>query len=347
MKTRAAVHVQYGQPMAVDEVTLPDPGPDQVVVKQFASGVCHSQLHQLHNPEHRVPALMGHESTGVVVAKGRNVTHVKEGDRCMVTWVHRDNFDDAPPAVLADLSFRGQEFKNGTFTWAEATISDQRFVVKMDDDVPTDVTAIIGCAVMTGCGAAINTAALRPSQSVAVFGAGGIGLCIIQGAANVGAYPIIAVDLKEEKLDFARKFGATHGFLADDAVARIRELTGGGVDFAFDAIGHAKTTEQSIDAVKPGVTALRGGGTAVLVGLPYGPAASIPIWDILRGKTFTGTLSGHSRPDRDFPMYVRWFKEGRLPLDLLVTRRYKLDQINEAVEALTKGEIAGRAILEF
>ena len=115
--------------MAVDEVTLPDPGPDQVVVKQFASGVCHSQLHQLHNPEHRVPALMGHESTGVVVAKGRNVTHVKEGDRCMVTWVHRDNFDNAPPTVLADLSFRGQAFKNGTFTWAEDTISDQRFVV--------------------------------------------------------------------------------------------------------------------------------------------------------------------------------------------------------------------------
>ena len=106
---------------------------------------------------------------------------------------------------------------------------------------------------------------------------------------------------------------------------------------AFDAIGHAKTTEQSIDAVKPGVTALRGGGTAVLVGLPYGPAASIPTWDILRGKTFTGTLAGHSRPDRDFPMYVRWFKEGRLPLDLLVTRRYKLDQINEAVDALREG----------
>ena len=104
MKTLAAVHVQYGQPMVVDEIELPDPGPDQVVVKQFASGVCHSQLHQLHNPEHRVPALIGHESTGVVVAKGSNVTHVKEGDHCMVTWVQRDNFDDAPPARRSPTS---------------------------------------------------------------------------------------------------------------------------------------------------------------------------------------------------------------------------------------------------
>lgn len=348
MKTRSAVHLQYGQPMAVDELELPDPGPDQVIVKQFASGVCHSQLHQLHNPEHRVPAVMGHESTGVVVAKGSNVTHVKEGDRCMVTWVHRAAYEDMPPPVQADVSFRGQSFKAGTFTWTEDTIADQRFVVKMDDnDVATDVTAIIGCAVMTGCGAALNTASVRHGQSVAVFGAGGIGLCIIQAAANVGAYPVIAVDLTDEKLGFARKFGASHGFKADEAIERIRELTGGGVDFAFDAIGHARTTEQSIDAVKPGVTALRSGGTAVLVGLPYGPAANIPTWEILRGKTFTGTLSGNSRPDRDFPMYVRWFKEGRLPLDLLVTRRYKLDQINDAVEALSNGQIAGRAILEF
>jgi Zn-dependent alcohol dehydrogenase len=348
MKTRAAVHVQYGQPMVVDEVILPDPGPDQVVVKQFASGVCHSQLHQLHNPQQRVPALMGHESTGVVVAKGNNVTHLKEGDRCLVTWVHRDNFDNAPPAVLADLSFRGQEFKNSVFTWAEDTIADQRFVVKMDDnDVATDVTAIIGCAVMTGCGAALNTAGVRHGQSVAVFGVGGVGLCIIQAAANAGAYPVIAVDLAEDKLLFAKRFGATHGFDAANAVEQIRELTGGGADFAFDAIGLAKTTEQSIDAVRPGVTALRDGGTAVLVGLPYGPEAKVPMWDILRGKTLRGSIGGSSRPDRDFPMYVRWFKEGRLPLDLLVTRRYRLDQINEAVEALHNGEITGRAILEF
>lgn len=334
--------------MVVDELDLPDPGSDQVIVKQFASGVCHSQLHQLHNPEHRVPAVMGHESTGIVVAKGSNVSHIKEGDRAMVTWVHRANFDGAPPAVTSELSYRGESFRGTTFTWAEDTIADQRYVVKMDDnDVATDVTSIIGCAVMTGCGAALNTANVRHGDSVAVIGAGGVGLCIIQAAANVGAWPVIAVDISQEKVDFARRFGATHGFLASEAVEGIRALTGGGVDYSFDAIGVARTTEQSIDVVKAGVTALRDGGMAVLVGLPYGPPANIPTWDILRGKTFRGSIGGSSRPDRDFPMYVRWFKDGRLPLDLLVTRRYKLDQINEAVDALAKGEISGRAILEF
>lgn len=350
MKARAAVHVEHGKPMVVEEIDIPDPGPTQVVLKQFASGVCHSQLHQLHNPQSRTPLLLGHESTGVVVAAGSAVGHVKEGDKVMVTWVPRDAYPGMPRPEPATVGFRGERLSvPGVFTWAEATIADGQFVVKMDPaNEVLDVTAIIGCAVMTGCGAAVNAAQVRPNDSVAVFGVGGVGLCIVRACANVAADPVIAVDLSDEKLEFARKFGATVGVNAarEDAVARVRELTAGGADFAFDAIGVPQTMEQVIQAARPGQGGLRRGGTAVLVGVPQVPA-TLNMRDIFLGRSYIGTIGGDSRPDRDFPMFLRWFQEGRLPLDLLVTRRYKLDQINEACGALERGEIAGRSILEF
>lgn len=348
MKTRAAVHVQHGKPMVVEEIELPDPGPEQVIVRQFASGICHSQLHQLHNAASRTPLLLGHESTGVVVAKGGAVTHVKEGDRVMVTWIPRAAEPGMPRPRPSTVKFRGEDVSAGAFTWAETTIADQQLVVKMADDVATDVTAIIGCAVMTGCGAALNTARVQKGDSVAVFGVGGVGLCIVQACANVGADPIIAVDLSEEKLAFARKFGATAGINAatEDPVTKVRELTEGGADFAFDAIGVPKTMEQVLPAVRPGAGGLREGGTAVLVGVPQ-TTATLNMRDLFSARTYKGTIGGSSRPDVDFPMYVQWFKEGKLPLDLLVTERFKLDEINEACSMLEKGLIAGRSILVF
>jgi len=212
-----------------------------------------------------------------------------------------------------------------------------------------DVTAIVGCAVMTGCGAVIHSAKVRPGDSVAVIGAGGVGLCVLQTAANMGANPVIAVDLSDDKLAFAKRFGATIGVNAarEDAVQRIIELTNGGADFVFDAIGLAKTTEQMLAATRPGVNGLRDGGTAVLVGVPHGPAPTINVRDMFTGKIFRGAPGGSCRPDRDLPMFVRWFKEGRLPLDALVTRRYRLEQINEACDDLAHGKIAGRAIVEL
>lgn len=358
MKTRAAVHVEHGQPMVVEEIELFDPGPREVIVKQFASGVCHTQLAQLQNPGQFRPALLGHESTGVVAAAGKEVSHVKEGDKVIVTWVPRAASDGMAPAPVSQFKFRGETIEArgmgarvGTvFTWAEATVADERYIVKMDDDLPTDVTSIIGCAVMTGSGAALHAAGVRPNDAVAVFGVGGVGLCIVQACANVGANPVIVVDLADEKLDFAKKFGATVGINAskEDPIARIKELTQGGVDFAFDAIGAKATMEQILQAVRPGIMGLRDGGTAVLVGLAHGAPPVLDMRDMLvASKRYIATLGGRSRPDRDFPMYMRWYKEGRLPLDLLITRRYKLDQINEACDALDRGEITGRAILEF
>ncbi len=348
--------------LRIDEVKLPDPGPHQVIVKQFASGICHSQLHQMHRPR-QAPVVLGHESTGIVMAKGKEVTHVKEGDRVMVTWVPRDGENstrraEAVTLVLADGS---KDVSQNVFTWADITIADEQYVVSMPNDVPTDVTAIIGCAVMTGSGAVYHTAGVKKGESVAVFGVGGVGLSAIAAAAVIGADPIIAVDLDDQKLEFARKFGATIGVNArnGDPVAKIRELTKNateldmmgnpvaGVDYAFDCIGLKVTMEQIMPAARPGVLGRSTGGTAVLVGVP-GTNVELDARDLLIAeKKYIGSIGGSCRPDRDFPMFIRWYKEGDLDLDAMVTARYKLDQINEATHALEKGEISGRAIMEF
>jgi Zn-dependent alcohol dehydrogenase len=328
-------------------------------VRQFATGVCHSQLHELQRPNPSVPLVLGHESTGVVQAAGKNVDHVKEGDHVMVTWVQRNASRATPRPTPASVTYKGQQVNfgapafTGTFTWVRDTVADQQMVVPLDKAVPTDVTSIVGCAVMTGAGAAMNSAQVRPGNSVVIIGAGGVGLSVVQACANLSAYPIIVVDLTDEKLEFARKFGATHGINArtEDPVARIREMMGGeptsGVDFAFDAIGIGRTMEQILYMARGRQPGERDGGVAVLVGVPHGDLPTLPMHHLFGGKVYRGAPGGNSTPDRDFPVLIRWYTEGKLPLDLMVTRRYKLEQINEACEALSRGEIAGRAIVEF
>jgi Zn-dependent alcohol dehydrogenase len=359
MKSAAAVFVEAGQPMVIDDIELPDPGPTQVLVRQFATGVCHSQLHELNRPNPNLPLVLGHESTGIVNAVGKDVSHVKEGDHVMVTWVQRNATRHTPRPTPANVTFRGQQINfgapafTGTFTWSRDTVADQQMVVPLDESVATDVTSIIGCAVMTGAGAALNAAQVRPGNSVAVIGAGGVGLSVIQACANLSAYPIIVVDLTEEKLDFARKFGATLGINArnEDPVARVRELMGGeptsGVDVAFDAIGSGRTMEQILHMARARRAGERDGGMAVLVGVPHGEMPTLPMHMLFGGKVYRGAPGGCSTPDNDFPLLVRWFQQGKMPLDLMVSRRYRLEQINEACDALAHGEIAGRAIVEF
>lgn len=358
-KSAAAIYIEAGQPMVIDDIDLPEPGPTHVLVKQFATGVCHSQLHELHRPTPTLPLVLGHESTGVVEAVGRDVRHVKEGDHVMVTWVPRNATRATPLPTPARVTYRGQSVQfgapafTGTFTWASHTLTDEQMVVPLDKDVPTDVTSIIGCAVMTGAGAALNSARVRPGDAVAIIGLGGVGLSVVQACANLSAYPIIVIDLTDEKLAFARQFGATHTVNArtEDPVARVRELTGGdtfaGVDFAFDAIGIGPTMEQILLMARPRRPGEREGGTAVLVGVPHGEPPTLAMHLLFGGKVYRGAPGGNSTPDRDFPLLVRWLREGKLPLDRMVTRRYRLEQINEACDALARGEIAGRAIVEF
>jgi Zn-dependent alcohol dehydrogenase len=360
-KGRAAILVEPNKPLVVDEIEFPDPAPDQVLVKLFASGICHTQIHTMRRPagpDDRFPVLLGHESTGVVIAKGRAVTHVQEGDHVITTWVDRDNSNTPLPLVnhalnnrpQSTFTWRGKNVSGSAATWAEYALASDRVVVPMSKDVPTDVTAVIGCAVMTGAGAILNALQVRPGQSVAVFGAGGIGLCAIQAAAIVDAHPIIAVDVIADKLAFAGRFGATHAVNAQavDAVRAIRELTGGGVDFAIDAIGLPQTQEQILRSARAGYSGLNRGGAALLIGItPPGTRALLDTSLFIGNRSFSRTSGGDCRPERDFPLFIRWYREGKLKLNELVTHRYSLDDINAAVDDLEHGRILGRGILLY
>ena len=354
------------QPLAVEQVQLPDPGPLQVVVRQFASGICHSQLHQMHNPRNG-DQILGHEATGEVVAVGSEVTNVQNGDMVFVTWVPRNAETAARPVqeIIVERPNGRTATTRNVFTWADHTIADEKYIVKVPQDTRRDVTSIIGCAVLTGSGAVYNTAAVREGESVAIFGVGGVGLSAVVAASVVKADPIIAVDLDDEKLEFAKTFGATHGVNAGggDAIEQIHALTQApdgvttsfgepvsGVDYAFDCIGREVTMGQILRAVRPGVLGAASGGTAVLVGVPQSGVAFSETdmrGLLINEKKYIGSIGGSCRPDRDFPMFLAWSEDGALDLDAMVTERFKIGQINEATAALEQGEIFGRAIMEF
>ena len=348
-KTRAAIKAEHGAPLLVDEIEIEDPGDDEVLIKLFATGICHSQLHQIHNPLSATPLLLGHEGTGVVLKAGSKVMHVREGERVMIQFVPRDLPDGETAAVHTTFRWRGDEFEAGVYTWAEHALLNEQMVVPLPDDVPTDVTAIIGCAVITGAGAALHTASVQPGQSVAVFGVGGVGTNILAGAKIAGADPIIAVDLNEGKLGYAKEVGATHTVNASDldAPEAIKELTDGGVDFAFDAIGVEAAVQQALQSVKAGVLGVRRGGTAVIVGIGQG-GVTLPRLFPIGERSLIGSMGGSARPGEVMPQYVQWFKDGKLPLEQFVSKRYEnLDEINEAVRALEEGEIEGRSIIIY
>ena len=365
MPTEARVVVvpqEQGQALEVVDVTLPNPGPNQVVVRQFASGICHSQLHTIHTPR-QAPAILGHESTGEVEAVGESVTDLKPGDTVMVTWVpknqHQARRQGGPTAL--ELPDGRTATSINVFTWATHTIADEMYVVKVPDDIDRESDSIIGCAVITGAGAVLHTAQVQAGDSVAIIGVGGVGLSAVAAAAQLGADPIIAVDLDDTKLEFAKKFGATHGVNASDvdAVAAIKELTPvegqfdilrqpvSGVDYAFDCIGHASTMKQISEMVRSGEFGQTKGGTAVLVGVPQTPIELDSRHMFMGERAYICSLGGACEPGEDLPRFIEWHRDGILDLDSLVTQRYSIDDIGVAVEDLENGRVAGRSILVF
>jgi Zn-dependent alcohol dehydrogenase len=349
MRTRAALQTAPGQRLIVDEIEVPDPLPDQVVVKLASSGVCHSQLHGMQDLDGPRPIVLGHEGTGIVTAVGHDVTHLSEGDHAIVTWVPRTPQTGRKDAVPVGATYRKELVHGLVYTWGEDSLANAEYVVPISKEYPMDISSIVGCAVLTGAGAVLHTAKVRSGDSVAVFGAGGVGLCAIQMAALLQAYPIIAVDLQNEKLDFAREFGATHTINASqvDPVEAITDITFGGADFAFDAIGLRITNEQILPATRsggPGADNI--GGMAVMIGWPGDEMTLDPAHFMRHQRQYRGSL-GATYPDKDFEMFLRWHQEGKFPLDKLVTRRYTLDQINEACDDLESGQILGRSIIEY
>jgi S-(hydroxymethyl)glutathione dehydrogenase / alcohol dehydrogenase len=348
-------------PPGQDELELRDVridalGPYEVVVRQRAFGVCHSQLDRIFDPTRKSAMLLGHESIGTVVEAGSEVTYVRPGDEVLTTWIPRTPLLGRPP-VPSRLVFPGgdEASTHNTFAWGTHSVVDEQWVVKAPEGTPPDLGAIIGCALMTGAGAVLNTADVRPGQAVAVWGTGGVGLCAISAAVVRGASPVIAVDVDDDKLKLAQQFGATELVNAKttDAVAVVRELTPHsdgtrGADYVFDCTGIGLNIPVSLAAVRPGIrgAGIRGGAD-VMVGIPRAPF-ELSAFDLLNGeKNLLGCVGGSCEPVRDFPTFVEWTKDGRFDPSALVTDRYPLERLNTAVDDLHHGRVRGRAVVEL
>jgi NDMA-dependent alcohol dehydrogenase len=366
MKVRAAVLYAPQSSFVVETVDLQPPQDGEVLVKMAAAGVCHSDWHLVTgDTKHPLPVVPGHEGAGIVEAIGAGVTRVRPGDHVALNWAPNcgDCFycqHDRPSlcttyvgplwaGTMMDGTTRfrkdGQPIYHfsalGCF--AEQVVVPQECCVAMSKAVPLKIAALIGCAVTTGVGAALNTVQMEPDSRVAVFGAGGVGLSIIMGAKHARAKQIIAVDTNEAKGDLARDFGATDVLInSPDIVGDIRKITEGrGADYVFEAVGLPALQELCLEAVRPA-------GTVVLVGVsPMGSSTNLPGAIITRQeKTVTGSYYGTANTARDFPLYADLYLQGQLDLDRLVSQQYTLDQINEAYADMLAGENA-RGVIVF
>ncbi|MEX2481878.1 MAG: Zn-dependent alcohol dehydrogenase [Gammaproteobacteria bacterium] len=363
MKIKVAVQRELRQPLTIEDVTLADPGPDEVLVKTVACGVCHSDLHALNGSITLTPCpqVLGHEPAGIVLAVGDRVRNVAPGDHviactsifcgacaqcvqgrpflCQDRGASRRGDDEAPRISCGGETIH-QYADLGAF--AEAMLLHHRAVVRIDPDIPLDRAALVGCAVTTGVGAALNTAQVTPGSAVVVFGAGGVGISIIQGARIAGARQIIAVDVNDDKLATALEFGATETLNSSgaDVVRQLRKMTRGGADFAFEAVGMPSLLEQAFYCLAPR-------GTAVLVGaIPTGEHVSVNAGHFFLEKRIIGCMMGSNRFTLDAPRYLELYRQGRLDLDRMVTRHEPLERVNEAFRAMAAGEVT-RTVLTF
>ena len=366
--TKAAVYASFNQPLEIrDDIEVDQPHAGEVRVKMAASGVCHSDLSIMNGTLPLPPPLvLGHEGAGVVEAVGEGVTAVAPGDHVVISWVphcgecffcqHDQGFLCEKARVtmgggLLDgtkrLTSKGEPLgvmaSSGTF--CETAVIPEISAIKIPDDIPLKVAALIGCGVLTGVGAALNTANIRPGDTVAVIGCGGVGLNVIQGARIAGAGEIIAIDMNETKLQMAKEFGATATINASQGnpVAQVMDMTQQrGVDVSFEVIGLGPTIDQAI-------TMTRRGGQAILVGVPrMDVMINIPAFlgVILQEKTIKGCWYGSSNVQRDVPKLIDLYKKGDLKLDELISRTITLDQVNEAFDAMKTGEVA-RSVIKY
>ncbi|CAG9169524.1 Zn-dependent alcohol dehydrogenase [Cupriavidus respiraculi] len=357
---KAAVLHQPKTPLVIEDVAIDKPGPREVLVRTAAVGVCHSDLHFVDGAyPYPMPAVLGHEAAGVVEQVGAEVRTVKPGDHvitCLSAYCgHCEHCltghlslcitpdtrrrEDDPPRLGARGAPMNQFLNLSAF--AEQMLIHEHALVAIRPDMPLDRAALIGCAVTTGVGAVIHTANVRPGETVAVIGCGGIGLAAINGAAIAGAGRIIAIDRVPGKLELARRFGATDVIDASgtDVVDAVRTLTRGGVHHAFEAIGLKQTAEQAF-------AMLGRGGTATVIGMiPPGVKIELKGTDFLAEKRIQGSMMGSNRFPVDMPRFVDFYLAGKLDLDALISRRMPLENINEAFDELRRGELARSVIL--
>jgi Zn-dependent alcohol dehydrogenase len=373
MKTQAAVLYTMEQPtpysesrpLEIQDLELVEPGPGEVLVEISHAGLCHSDLSVINGSRPRVmPMVMGHEASGVVREVGPTVHDLAPGDHVVFSFVpvcgHCLPCATGRPALCENgaaantagtllaghrhfKDAAGQELNHhlGVSAFSRYTVAAQESLVKIEPNVPLEKAALFGCAVMTGVGAVMNTARVEPGTSVAVFGLGGVGLSAVLGARASGAWPIVAVDLLEAKLALAERMGATHTVNAKDGdpVQAIKDLTSGGVQYAFESVGNERVLVQSYQATQRG-------GTTITVGLPH-PSKKFAVSAVslvAEERTVKGSYMGSAVPKRDIPRYVALYQAGMLPVDLLHTGTIALDEINAAFDALAKGEAVRQVI---
>jgi S-(hydroxymethyl)glutathione dehydrogenase/alcohol dehydrogenase len=356
---KAAVLWELNKDLEVrNDVRLAELGPGEVHLKVISSGVCHSDVSAQNGTiPAGTPCVLGHEGAGVVLEVGPGVTDLKAGDHAIVSFT--------PACRLCKACLRGQanlcesmfamavakKFiidgnavggMTGCGTFAEEMILPQSAVIKVDQDIPLNVVSLIGCGVMTGVGAAINTAKITPGSSVLVIGCGGVGISAIQGARIAGAAEIVAVDTMPRKLEMAKKFGATHGVTPDEIQGAKQEVTAGeGFDYALECVGHPQTIRATFDAV-------RRGGTAVVVGVGrMDQKIEFTAFELFYlEKTLKGSMYGSANVRVDFPRLLRLWKAGKLDLEGMISRRIKLEEVNEAFRAMQAGEVI-RSVIDY
>jgi S-(hydroxymethyl)glutathione dehydrogenase/alcohol dehydrogenase len=357
---KAAVFREVNTPMEVEEIDVSKPGPREVLIRTAAAGVCHSDLHFFNGTyPGQTPMVLGHESAGIVEQVGDDVHYVQPGDHvitCLSVFCGHCEYcltghmslcqepetrrgRDQEPRISQNGDVVQQFANLGSF--AEYMLVHEHAVAKIREDMPLDRAALIGCGVTTGVGAVIHTAKIEPGSTVAVIGCGGVGLSCINGAVIAGASRVIAVDMVPSKLDLARKFGATDVVNGGDGdpVEAVKEISGGGVHYSFEAIGLKVTAEQSFNM-------LRNGGTATIIGMiPPGDMVSLHGPDFLFEKKIQGSFMGSNRFRVDMPRYVELYMQGKLHLDDMVSGHIKLSDINDAMAQLETGEIARNVIM--
>ncbi len=361
MEVRAAVALEAGKPLSIETVQLEGPKDGEVLIEVKATGICHTDAFTLsgEDPEGLFPAILGHEGAGVVVETGAGVTSLKPGDhviplytpecrQCTYCLNPKTNLCQAirvtqgqglMPDGTSRFSMGGEQLFHymGTSTFSNFTVLPEIALAKVRKDAPFDKICYIGCGVTTGLGAVMNTAKVEPGSNVVIFGLGGIGLNVIQGARMVGANMIVGVDLNDSKKALAEKFGMTHfvnpNEVEGDLAPHLVELTGGGADYAFECIGNVNTMRQALECCH------KGWGVSVIIGVAgAGQEISTRPFQLVTGRTWKGTAFGGARGRTDVPKIVDWYMDGKLNIDDLITHTMPLDKINDAFDLMHEGK---------
>jgi S-(hydroxymethyl)glutathione dehydrogenase/alcohol dehydrogenase len=334
---KAAVLRTLREPLTIEEFPIPDLVAGQVLVKVAFSGVCRSQLMEARGNrgvDRWLPHLLGHEATGQVLAVGERVSKVNPGDLVVLTWIRGSGIEAVPPVFT---TARQRINAGPVTTFSTHTIVSENRVIKIPDGVPLDVGVLFGCALPTGAGMVFNELQPQPESSLAVFGLGGIGMSALMASRAFRCHPVIAVDVSDDKLRLAKKFGATHtvNSTSTDPVAEIRQLTNGlGVDYCVEAAGSTETIEQAFASVR------KNGGRCLFASHPEtGKAIRLDPHDFISGKQLQGSWGGGCTPERDVPRLASLYRAGDLPLEDLLTRRYRLDDVNDALGDLELGSV--------